>query len=106
MHHHLPRKSSKPSKPFHLREGRYLSNSIHALTKHCSTLVITKNYTGDALSFGLAIEKAKAAGLECKLLIVGDDVAIPHKAGSTVGRRGLAGVALVHKIAGAAAAEG
>jgi dihydroxyacetone kinase len=44
--------------------------------------------------------------LKCELLVVGDDISIPLKKGSVVGRRGLAGTALVHKIAGAAAAEG
>ncbi|KFY27674.1 hypothetical protein V491_00791 [Pseudogymnoascus sp. VKM F-3775] len=80
--------------------------AIRAFPSEQGTLIITKNYTGDVLSFGLAAEKAKAAGLKCKLLVVGDDISIPCKEGSIVGRRGLAGTALVQKIAGAAAAEG
>jgi dihydroxyacetone kinase len=69
-------------------------------------LIIAKNYTGDVLSFGLAAEKAKAEGLKCKLLMVGDDVSISRQSGIKVGRRGLAGIVLVHKIAGAAATSG
>ncbi|KAH8596905.1 Dak1 domain-containing protein [Bisporella sp. PMI_857] len=80
--------------------------AIKAFPSEKGTLIIAKNYTGDALSFGLATEKAKAAGITCKLLLVGDDISIPHKVGSTIGRRGLAGVVLVHKIAGAAAVGG
>ncbi|KAH9216205.1 hypothetical protein DL95DRAFT_407870 [Leptodontidium sp. 2 PMI_412] len=80
--------------------------ALKAFPSEQGTLIIMKNCTGDALSFGLATEKARAAELKCKLLIVGGDITIPRKPGLTVGRRGLAGVALVHKIAGAAAAEG
>lgn len=63
-----------------------------------------KNYTGDKLNFGLAAEKAKARGRDVRMVIVEDDASI--KGNALVGRRGLAGVVLVHKIAGAAAAKG
>ncbi|KAH6680221.1 Dak1 domain-containing protein [Halenospora varia] len=59
-------------------------------------LVTVMNYTGDVLNFGMAVEKAKAAGLKVEMLVVGDDV----------GRRGIAGTVLVHKISGALAAKG
>ncbi|KPM34506.1 Dihydroxyacetone kinase 2 [Neonectria ditissima] len=68
------------------------------------TLMIVKNYTGDKLNFGLAAEKAKAEGQNVHMVIVGDDVSV--EGNSLVGQRGLAGVVLVHKIAGAKAAEG
>ncbi|KAF1807934.1 dihydroxyacetone kinase [Eremomyces bilateralis CBS 781.70] len=68
------------------------------------TLMIVKNYTGDKLNFGLAAEKAKAGGQKVNVIVVGDDVAV--EGNTLVGRRGLAGVTFVHKIAGAAAAEG
>lgn len=38
--------------------------------------------------------------------ISGDDVAVPRSQGALTGRRGLAGTALVYKIAGALAAKG
>jgi dihydroxyacetone kinase len=74
------------------------------LTPPCRTLLITKNYTGDKLNFGLAAEQAKAVGHEVRIVFVGDDVSI--KGNDLVGRRGLAGTVFVHKVAGAAAAKG
>lgn len=68
-------------------------------------LLIVKNYTGDRLNFGLATEMARIEGIPIKLVTVADDVAIAEAAGYA-GARGLAGTVLVHKIAGAAAAEG
>jgi triose/dihydroxyacetone kinase / FAD-AMP lyase (cyclizing) len=52
-----------------------------------------------------AQERAKAEGLNVKMLIVGDDCALPKKKGIT-GRRGIAGTILVQKVACAAAAAG
>ncbi|RYC64580.1 hypothetical protein CHU98_g1614 [Xylaria longipes] len=62
-------------------------------------LVTVMNYTGDVLNFGMAVEKAKAAGLEVEMLVVGDDVGVGREKGGKVGRRGIAGTVLVHKIA-------
>jgi dihydroxyacetone kinase len=70
------------------------------------TLVIVKNYTGDCLHFGLAVERAKAQGIKAAMIIVGDDIAIGRKKGGKVGRRGLAMVTLVIKCCGALAAKG
>ncbi|KAI8054085.1 Dak1 domain-containing protein [Syncephalis plumigaleata] len=70
------------------------------------TLMIVKNYTGDVLSFGLARERAAAEGIKVEMVVVGDDCAVGKKKGGLVGRRGLAGAILVHKIAGALAARG
>ncbi|KAI0397343.1 Dak1 domain-containing protein, partial [Xylariaceae sp. FL0594] len=69
-------------------------------------LVTVMNYTGDVLNFGMAVEKAKAAGLQVEMLVVGDDVGVGREKGGKVGRRGIAGTVLVHKIAGALAAQG
>lgn len=66
--------------------------------------MIVKNYTGDKLNFGLAAIKARALGLNVEIVMVGDDVSVANN--PTVGRRGLAGVVFVHKIAGALAAKG
>ena len=41
-------------------------------------LVTVMNYTGDVLNFGMGVEKAKAAGLNVKMLVVGDDVGVPR----------------------------
>ena len=69
-------------------------------------LVVVMNYTGDVLSFGMAVEKAKAAGKEAQMVVVGDDVGVGRAKGGKVGRRGIAGTVLVIKIAGALAAKG
>ncbi|KAI0472129.1 dihydroxyacetone kinase [Xylariaceae sp. FL0804] len=68
-------------------------------------LVTVMNYTGDVLNFGMAVEKAKAAGIEAEMLVVADDVGVGRAKGGKVGRRGIAGTVLVHKIAGALAAQ-
>lgn len=69
-------------------------------------LVIVMNYTGDALHFGIAVEKAKASGIDVRMLMVGDDVGVGRSRNGRVGRRGIAGTVLVQKVAGAAAAAG
>lgn len=69
-------------------------------------LVTVMNYTGDVLNFGMAVEKAKAADLKVEMVVVGDDVGVGREKGGKVGRRGIAGTVLVHKIAGALAAQG
>lgn len=68
-------------------------------------LVIVKNYTGDRLNFGMAVERAKSEGIAAEMVVVDDDAALPLGKGIT-GGRGVAGTLFVHKIAGAAAAEG
>lgn len=69
-------------------------------------LVTVMNYTGDVLNFGVAVEKARAAGAAVEMVVVGDDVGVGRAAAGKVGRRGIAGTVLVHKIAGALAAQG
>ncbi|KAJ9155978.1 Dihydroxyacetone kinase [Coniochaeta hoffmannii] len=69
-------------------------------------LVTVMNYTGDVLNFGTAVEKAKAAGVNVEMVVVGDDVGVGRAKAGKVGRRGIAGTVLVHKIAGALAARG
>ncbi|KAF5262425.1 hypothetical protein FOXYS1_6848 [Fusarium oxysporum] len=69
-------------------------------------LVIVMNYTGDILNFGVAVEKARAAGRKVEIVVVGDDVGVGRTKAGKVGRRGIAGTVLVHKIAGALAARG
>lgn len=75
-------------------------------TEGHSTLMILMNYTGDVMNFGLAAEKAQASGLHVDMVIVKDDVGVGRERGGKVGRRGIAGTVLIHKIAGAMAEEG
>lgn len=75
--------------------------------KNRGILVIIKNYTGDRLNFGLAVEMAKNLHnfSNIKMLVVDDDCSIDNVSTST-GRRGLAGVCFIHKIAGAMSSMG
>lgn len=74
--------------------------------KDKGAVIVVKNYTGDILHFGLVAERAKAEGYNVELVIVADDVAVGRTQNAMVGRRGLAGTAIVHKVVGAAAAAG
>ncbi|NXA13688.1 TKFC cyclase, partial [Sapayoa aenigma] len=67
-------------------------------------LLIVKNYTGDRLNFGMALERARSEGTDVRMVVVGDDCAFttPGKAG----RRGICGTVLIHKVAGALAEAG
>jgi len=78
---------------------------IKAVAGKPGALLVVKNYTGDRLNFGLAAEMARSEGLPVEMIIVDDDIAL-NETGSATGARGLAGTILVHKLVGAAAAEG
>jgi dihydroxyacetone kinase len=80
-------------------------DAIRAVAGPAGVLLIVKNYTGDRFNFGLAAEIARTEGIKVEMVVVADDVALAAN-GEHAGRRGLAGTVLVHKIAGAAAAEG
>ncbi|KAH7092272.1 dihydroxyacetone kinase [Paraphoma chrysanthemicola] len=79
---------------------------LHRVQKDKGVLVVVMNYTGDVLNFGMAVEKARAQGVEVDMVVVGDDAGVGRAKGGKVGRRGIAGTVLVHKIAGALAAKG
>ncbi len=79
--------------------------AIRAVAGPGGVLLIIKNYTGDRLNFGLAAEIARADGIAVEMVVVRDDVALDDD-GGVVGRRGIAGTVLVHKVAGAAAEAG
>lgn len=75
---------------------------ILAVTGKAGCLLIVKNYTGDRLNFGLAAERARTLGLDVRMVIVSDDIALPDLPQP----RGVAGTLFVHKIAGALAERG
>ena len=79
--------------------------AIKAVAGKPGALLVVKNYTGDRLNFGLAAEMARSEGLPVEMIIVDDDIALNETASAT-GARGLAGTIFVHKLVGAAAAEG
>ncbi len=75
---------------------------ILAVTGEAGCLLIVKNYTGDRLNFGLAVERARALGRNVEMVVVDDDIALPDLPQP----RGVAGTLFVHKIAGALAEAG
>lgn len=77
-------------------------SAIINVTGDAGCLLIVKNYTGDRLNFGLAAEKARKLGYRVELVTVRDDISLPDNPQP----RGVAGTALVHKIAGFAAEQG
>ncbi|MGE0221736.1 MAG: dihydroxyacetone kinase family protein [Acetobacteraceae bacterium] len=79
--------------------------AIRASAGPAGALLIVKNYTGDRLNFGLAAELARTDGIPCEIVIVADDVALRDTVPPDR-RRGIAGTVLVHKVTGAAAADG
>jgi dihydroxyacetone kinase len=68
-------------------------------------LLIIKNYSGDMMNFQNAAHLATEDGVSVDYVKVDDDIAVEDSL-YTVGRRGVAGTILVHKIAGAAAEAG
>ncbi|KAF2152819.1 dihydroxyacetone kinase [Myriangium duriaei CBS 260.36] len=84
---------------------------LHAIESVESTkgvLITVMNYTGDVLNFGVAVERAKARNpcLMIEMLVVDEDVGVPRSQSGKVGRRGIAGTCLVHKVTAAAAHQG
>jgi dihydroxyacetone kinase len=79
--------------------------AIKASAGNRGTLLIIKNYSGDIMNFQNAAFLAGMDGLAVDYIKVCDDIAVEDSL-YTVGRRGVAGTVLVHKIAGAAAERG
>jgi dihydroxyacetone kinase len=79
--------------------------AIQSVAGRPGALLVVKNYTGDRLNFGLAAEMARAEGVPVEVVIVDDDVALKGT-GQATGARGIAGTVFIHKLLGAAAAEG
>ncbi len=69
------------------------------------TLLIIKNYSGDNMNFKNAAAMAEEDGIAVEMVKVDDDIAVQNSL-YTVGRRGVAGTMMVHKIAGSAAEHG
>lgn len=79
--------------------------AIRSSASNKGTLLIIKNYSGDIMNFKNAAHLAGEDGIQVDFVKVDDDIAVEDSL-YTVGRRGVAGTVLVHKIAGAAAEEG
>jgi triose/dihydroxyacetone kinase / FAD-AMP lyase (cyclizing) len=79
--------------------------AIKATAGNKGALLVIKNYSGDIMNFKNAAHLASEDGIPVEYVKVDDDIAVEDSLYS-VGRRGVAGTVLVHKIAGAAAEEG
>lgn len=79
--------------------------AIKAVATDAGVLLVVKNYTGDVMNFDMAKEMAEMDGIKVDSVTVNDDVAVENSTW-TIGRRGIAGTVLVHKIAGAKAETG
>ncbi|MDR0270742.1 dihydroxyacetone kinase subunit DhaK [Paenibacillus sp.] len=79
--------------------------AIRSSASEKGTLLIIKNYSGDIMNFKNAAHLASEDGIQVDYVKVDDDIAVEDSL-YTVGKRGVAGTVLVHKIAGAAAEAG
>ena len=93
-----------PGKIFSSPTPDKILKGIKEVQTEAGVLCLIVNYTGDVLNFRMAMEMAKMEGIAVESVIVADDVATQK--GKSVGQRGLAGVVLVMKIAGAEAEMG
>lgn len=83
-----------------------LYEGIKACDAGKGVLMLIMNYTGDVMNFEMAGEMAADMDdIVVDQVIIDDDVAVDGST-YTVGRRGIAGVVLVHKITGAKAETG
>jgi phosphoenolpyruvate---glycerone phosphotransferase subunit DhaK len=79
--------------------------AIRAAHQGRGVLLLYGNYGGDRMNFDLASEMLEAEGIRCRTLLGRDDIASagPQEAEK---RRGVAGLILLYKVAGAIADEG
>ena len=82
-----------------------LEAMVAAADGGAGVLMVIKNYEGDVMNFETAGELVEMEGTEVAEVVVDDDVAVEDSL-YTSGRRGVCGTVLVHKAAGAKAAEG
>jgi phosphoenolpyruvate---glycerone phosphotransferase subunit DhaK len=85
------------------------AEQILAATQHSDSgqgvLYLFGNYGGDVMSFGLAADLAELESIKTQAVVLNDDVlSAPRERAST--RRGVAGMVLAYKCAGAAAERG
>ena len=85
------------------------ADEFEALLDACDAgegvLAVVKNYEGDVMNFDTASDLAEMDGVEVATVVVNDDVAVEDSE-YTSGRRGVCGTILVHRAAGAKAAQG
>nr|KAG5688954.1 hypothetical protein BaRGS_031353 [Batillaria attramentaria] len=81
--------------------------ALRAIGKHnpAGCFFVIPNYTGDRLNFGLATERAQGEGIRMATVTVGEDCALTTS-DKSAGRRGITGIVVACKIAGALAEDG
>ena len=84
------------------REAASVARAAHG---DAGVLLITGNYAGDVMNFGLATRQLCSEGLDARYLVVTDDIASATP-DDTSKRRGIAGDFTVFRCASAAAEEG
>jgi dihydroxyacetone kinase len=89
---------TSPSAEQAYRTGRALDTGAGVLFSY-------GNYAGDRLNFDIAQERLRAEGIDCRTVIITDDIASAAPADAHL-RRGVAGDLVVYKVAGAAAQAG
>jgi dihydroxyacetone kinase-like protein len=94
-----------PGDVFSAPAADYVYNTSKLVASKKGVLHLINNYTGDKMSFDMGREMAEADGVEIKIVVVNDDVAVKDSTW-TVGRRGVAGNFFVIKAVGAAAEKG
>jgi len=89
---------TSPSAEQAYRTGRALHSGAGVLFSY-------GNYAGDRLNFDMAQERLRAEGIDCRTVVITDDIASAVPAEAHL-RRGVAGDLVVYKVAGAAAQSG
>lgn len=80
-------------------------DTAHSLEHENGILFLFGNYFGDSMNFEMAAEILEMEGIKTATIKVSDDVASAPRE-EYIKRRGIAGIAYVYKIIGAAAAQG
>lgn len=89
---------TSPSAEQAYRTGRALEAGVGVLFSY-------GNYAGDRLNFDMAQERLRAEGIDCRTVVITDDIASAAPDDAHL-RRGVAGDLVVYKVAGAAAQIG
>lgn len=89
---------TSPSAEQAYRTGRVLEAGAGVLFSY-------GNYAGDRLNFDMAQERLRAEGIDCRTVVITDDIASAAPDDAHL-RRGVAGDLVVYKVAGAAAQTG
>jgi dihydroxyacetone kinase-like protein len=83
----------------------YVYETTKRLASPKGVLLLVNNYTGDRMAFDMGKELAEAEGIDVRILMINDDVAVKDSL-YTIGRRGVAGNFFVIKAVGAASERG